>query len=521
MTAPTPPDGAFTIGGGDFNFGQGYTDTIVRSLFMPPIPNGANSFDLLGQQLAKLPLEVLQFFKDIIPDPVEEMFETIEGAIDQILGAFSDNPLTKVVQDVQDVIDGMVNGLVGWVNTGYTPAQLKEIAEDVSKAISDLKTIVNALIGQSGYAGVAVVVDFSSAADASTLGSAWNQWYWGSGTSTLSIAGGRAKVTGSGSNRGAWARYTQEVTKTDYQKIGVVFGTKPSMGLLGGSQSKNRIFGRCDSGSSTFVSVEFTANSWILGCQVSGAWTTFAQSSFGSFTFKPGAVYWLELGTLGGPRIFRVWENNKVLVTYVDAANTSVLPSEQGAPETFRFTGVSTFQYSDNYKPAEIASFAFFDNNPAAVQGCGWRISRTSSSTANVDSGDRVFPASWFGTIDYATSDLEITLSANEVKVPATGWYQITIKQHGDGALIGGYSVQPALIVNNYVVSRGQNSYWNGYNTGFSHSFTVYLNANDRVKPGYWASAAAISQLGGGDAAGQNTWWSGVFLGNNKKPPTT
>jgi len=520
----TAPDGAFTVGGGDFSFGQSYTESTIRSLFQPPVPNSANAVDLLGQQLSKMPLEVLQFFKDIIPDPVEEAFETIDGAIEQILANLHDNPLTKVVQDIQDTIDGLVNGFVGWVNTGYTPAQLADIAKEVSKTVSDLKTVITALLSQAGYAGTAVVVDFAALDDASTLGSNFSQSASGTGASTVQRLGGRAKVVGTGTGRWGWARYSAAGTKTDYQKIGVVFGTRPSIDLIGGSKSKNTIHGRYSADGNSYIAVIFTANGWTLGCQNAGSWTTFhnrVTTLFDPWDFKPGAVYWLECGTLGGPRIIRLWENNKILWTHVDTAAVSVLPSAQTHPEDYSYTGFGSQQFSDDMKPAEVASFAFYDNNPAALLGCGWRIARTGTGTDNVGSGDRTFPASWFDTIDYATSDLEVTISSNQVKVPATGWYQITVKQHGDGIIFGSLAVQPALLVNGSVVSRGHNSAWVNYNFGFFGTFTVYLNENDLVKPGYWASSSATSQLGGGDSAGANTWWSGVFLGNNKKPPVT
>lgn len=84
-----PPDGAFTIGGGDFSYGQGYEEDAIRALFRLPAPTIGNAISLLEENLARLPLEALQFFQDLIPDPVEEAFETVAGAVEAIMDALS------------------------------------------------------------------------------------------------------------------------------------------------------------------------------------------------------------------------------------------------------------------------------------------------------------------------------------------------------------------------------------------------------------------------------------------------
>ena len=519
MTTPTPPDGAFTIGGGDFNFGQNYTETAIKALYTPPVPTGSTALDLLGQQLRKLPLQSLQYFKELLPDSVEEAWDTVEGAVDQIVSSLENNKLTNLIQDVKDTIDGMVRGLVGWIENGYTPSDVEAAAKDVANTLSDMRSVITALLASTGYAGSAVVVDFGGVEDASSLGSDWAQSYFsGSGTGTLGVSGGRAGWIGSADRRWFSARYSAVDTKSDYQKIGVAFATKPSRDIFGGHKSVNRILGRVSSDSNSFVAVEFEADGFKLGCQVSGSWTTWytrTSTLFDKWEFKAGAAYWLECGTTGGARIYRVWENNKILTTFVESSATSSL----GAG--FRSVGMGGMAFSNTANAAQVAAFAFFDNQAAAKRGSGWRITRTSSGTANLSDGENTFPSSWFDTPDYITDDLTFSSYANKVTVAATGWYLITVKQHGDNAIIGGYSVQPTLRVNGSVVMRGQNFYWAGYNSGFSHSFIVYLNDGDYVSPGYWASATAYGQLGNGGADGLNVYWSGVFLGTNKKLPTT
>ncbi|ASZ75197.1 minor tail protein [Mycobacterium phage MissWhite] len=98
MTYPQNPleaigsDGAFEIGGGDFNFGQDYTEQVIRSLFTLPAVTLDNALDLLRDQLLQLPLEALQGFKDIIPDWAEGAFDTVTGAVEAIMDSLQEGP---------------------------------------------------------------------------------------------------------------------------------------------------------------------------------------------------------------------------------------------------------------------------------------------------------------------------------------------------------------------------------------------------------------------------------------------
>lgn len=519
MTTPNQgaPDGAVTVGGGTFNFGQLMSEKSGRAQFeIEPPTNLGEAIDLLPVVMGQLPSDALKPWQKWLGLPDEDRANG--NVLQQFLDSLEDSPLTKVITDLKETIDGMVRGLVGWIESGYTPAQVEAAAKDVASTLSDMRAVITALLASTGFAGNARVIDFTGLADASSLGAEWSQGYTGTGTGTLGISGGRAKWLGSASQRWGVARYTALQTKSDYQKVGAAFSTKPSRSIFGGGKSINRIMGRVADNALSFVALDLYADGWQLGMSVGGSWTTwYTRNStlFDPWEFKAGAAYWLECGTSGGLRIYRVWENAKILYTYVEPSALSIIG------EGFRSVGLAVMAFSDTQLPAQIAAFAFYDNQAAAKRGSGWRITRTSSGTADVSNGDNTFPSNWFGTPDYITDDLVYDTTNNRITVAATGWYQITIKSHGDNNIIGGYAVQPTLLVNGSVAMRGQNFFWNGYNFGFSHSFTVYLNEGDNVRPGYWASAIAYGQLGGGDPAGLNTYWSGVFLGTNKKLPTT
>ncbi|EKF23015.1 hypothetical protein C731_3020 [Mycolicibacterium hassiacum DSM 44199] len=164
MTYPTNPleaigsDGAFEIGGGDFNFGQEYTEQIIRSLFTMPVITLENALDLLREQLLKLPLEALQGFKDMVPDFVEGAFDTVTGAVDAIMDSLQEGPaflrfaqfqqfLTQLLSDPAEVI-------------GQIPQHLIDGLESAMETIGNtIQTIVDMLLEALGVEPVGELID--------------------------------------------------------------------------------------------------------------------------------------------------------------------------------------------------------------------------------------------------------------------------------------------------------------------------------------------------------------------------
>ncbi|KRD08563.1 hypothetical protein ASE48_08320 [Mycobacterium sp. Root265] len=103
--------GAFEIGGGTLAFGQDYNETIIRSMFTPKVPTPGNALGLLAAQLRAMPLEALQFFKDLIPNAIEGAFNTITGAVNAILGAIRNIPVFLQVDKWDDWLIGTWNTL--------------------------------------------------------------------------------------------------------------------------------------------------------------------------------------------------------------------------------------------------------------------------------------------------------------------------------------------------------------------------------------------------------------------------
>ena len=551
MTTPlqSAPDGAVTVGGGTWNYGQNMNEKIGREQFEFPMPNPTNMLELLRIALERLPIDALQPFADFLGF-VDGVFKSVGEAVDAILGSLIIRPIVQtveaftqwvtdffgamgsgivsgdltefgewfdntVIQPVVGTIDGFVRGVLGLVGNGFQFDTVEETAKNLADSIASMNTIITKLQNAAdagSFTGVAVGVEFANAIPGATMGSAWAQSHSGGGTATLGIEGGRVKLIGTASNRVGIAVYTAKECRSDYQKVGAAFATLPSTNFLGGNRSHNLLLGRVNTAGDTYVYADFEASRMELGCVVSGSKTVFSVKN--DFKFKPGVAYWLECGTTGGVRIFQVWENNKVILTYTDAAAVSQLGNKRG--------GLGVVGFSNTYKPAEISAFAFFDNQPAVVKGCGWRVARTSSAVGNISTGTNLFPSGWFDTIDYMSDDLAATYVASQNKIiaPADGWYAVAVIQYGDdnlGAFTGGKN-RAALFKNGVPVQLSNPIPSNinvGYN-GFGGAFTVYCQKGDELQPGYNSSWSATGLLKA-DAGGLGTYWAGTFI-DDKRP---
>ncbi|AMW64110.1 minor tail protein [Mycobacterium phage EvilGenius] len=131
MNYPTTPleaigaDGAFKIGGGDFDFGQGYTEGLIKDLFEVPLANPANAIEILTQQLKKLPLEALQTFKHMIPGTVDDDFIDIATSVTTIIGNLANLPKALLTGDFED-----------WLaNSAFTKEQWQAFLDQIKGAV--------------------------------------------------------------------------------------------------------------------------------------------------------------------------------------------------------------------------------------------------------------------------------------------------------------------------------------------------------------------------------------------------
>ncbi|WXX09742.1 minor tail protein [Mycobacterium phage MS619] len=126
MTYPTTPleaigaDGAFQIGGGDFDFGQGYTENLIKNLFEVPLPTSGQAIDVLTQQLKRLPLDALKTFKEMIPGTIDDDFIDVTTAVATIIANLASLPKALLSGDFDE-----------WLTTTYNvvSTELRQILE--------------------------------------------------------------------------------------------------------------------------------------------------------------------------------------------------------------------------------------------------------------------------------------------------------------------------------------------------------------------------------------------------------
>ncbi|APD21000.1 minor tail protein [Mycobacterium phage LeoAvram] len=98
--------GAFELGGGDSSWGQDYTENAVRALFEVPIGSVLTAFDVLEEQLLKLPLEALRYFKPLIPGATENDFVDVYTAVAKIIDNLTDLPMALLKGEFLEWLGG-------------------------------------------------------------------------------------------------------------------------------------------------------------------------------------------------------------------------------------------------------------------------------------------------------------------------------------------------------------------------------------------------------------------------------
>lgn len=149
MTTPNQPapSSAFVIGGnkatGDsgYNFGQNYTEGVVRALFEVPALGIETALELLKDILLKMPLEALKMFGPLIPDWIEEDITDVLTAVEMIMDALIDT----VTFLRADIFQGFLDAIAGG------PGATIEFAVDTLKdGLEKLESLVATLLAMFG-----------------------------------------------------------------------------------------------------------------------------------------------------------------------------------------------------------------------------------------------------------------------------------------------------------------------------------------------------------------------------------
>lgn len=151
-------DGAFTIGGGEWNYGQNMTEELGKSLFMLPELTPENIMTILRLALERLPLDALKAFQPAM-GLAAELFNDVGTAVTTIIENLLDRPIMQTVieftdwvnetfQPLRDLFDSLVAILSG--NFSAVPAALSGVntwLQNLVESIPVLSEIVHAITG--------------------------------------------------------------------------------------------------------------------------------------------------------------------------------------------------------------------------------------------------------------------------------------------------------------------------------------------------------------------------------------
>lgn len=443
---------------------------------------------------------------------VGDILEIVSGVEDGDFGDFGTG-WNDAVGDIRQTIDNIVGGLFGWVGAGFGHSDALQALLDEAASVAALAAAVASLqntAANQSAGGVSAFVDFSTRANAASLGSDFTQTYTGTGTGVLGITDGRAAWQPvNDATRLCQVVYNAAQSTTDYQMVGASFATAPVWGGNTSNSGHNFLVGRSNAAGDTCVYADFTKYSVELGCLVSNVKTVFATLTSG-FSFKSNGVYWLQPGTVGGARIFRVLDGNTPIITHTEVGTTSQLGSG------FRYTGPPVYAFANPFGtngPGKVSAFAFADNQPPTLVGSGAYMYRAATADVGVTSGTNIL-SSFFDTSGGGTADITVDLTNSKFTVSMDGWYKVTARSkvassafpsrftwilHVNGAADRYMGTMHARGLDGIAAPQTPE--------GVSGECGIHLLAGDYVQLGYNASNTVGSVLDG-EAAGTQTYFS-------------
>lgn len=464
----------------------------------------------------------------LISDVVEVITGQEDGDLND-LGTWGLN----VVSGIQAVIDAIVNGLFGWVGELFSRDDAAQAVVDAATTIAGLSAAVTALQNNRNnteIGGVGTLIDFTSMATASSFGTGFTHIRSGGAGHWGIVNGAGAKwIYANDADTTDNFVYTTLQTTSDYQRVWVAFGSSATWSN-GASRGRNEIHGRKNAAGDTYVYAAIEKFHVELGCVVGGTRTVFVSKDFG-FSMKANGIYMLDCGTVGGTRIFRLWEGGTLIMTHAEVGSTSQVGSG------YRYTGGSGYVASSwlgSQLTGTMWAFALSDNQPATVVGSGARMIRTSTGTVNVSSGDHVLPNSFFNSPDEVTADITYDTTAGSFTVSADAWYDIEFRTAVanliDGSspnpwAVGPYPLHLALYKTPNGGTEAIERYFGDVVRGYAYDVSavtspeavsghtrVFLQAGDSVRIGYNAYTSR-SGFFTGDATGLHTYFSIVRTG--------
>ena len=119
MTTPhqSAPDGSYTIGGGQFRYGQALQEDMVRNLMMAGlrnirIGNIADAANIIEGMLRRLPLDALRMAQPFILGATDADFADVDTAVATIMRSLHIREVFATLGQVQAIIDQLISDIV-------------------------------------------------------------------------------------------------------------------------------------------------------------------------------------------------------------------------------------------------------------------------------------------------------------------------------------------------------------------------------------------------------------------------
>ena len=452
---------------------------------------------------------------------------------------FIDDAVVREITRAQENADAAVEGATGKTPPGGAkPDDVKAAAGGQSTTISDINTKVNdlltaaeqnALAGQSFYRDFAVYSSLTAAGFELRVGALPS----GNANGTIVVGAGRAKWQGVGLDQSrGFCIQTSALHTSDYQRVGAVFTT--ALPYLTSNRGGNLLIARASHEAYTTgvlpnscVYAKFFYPDLIAGLGQSAkvqlwyrsgggvetqASSTSAVLAESSFTYTPGATYWLEAGQRGGSsNTFTVYKDSTPILGPLTASVTLPVGTNN------RRCGFGMEPGSDalfRYDPAQLGSWMAYDNVPASILGSGFRASNSESTTTpvNTSSGTPVTLGSNYAfLLEEKSSDITYGLTQQATSSPiigVSGWYAVSVGLQFSTSVAG---TAAAIFVNGVCEVIGTAT----TTDRCSVSAIMYLNSGETVSPGYRHSSGTRALVAGGSRF--DNYFSLAFL-NNVKP---
>lgn len=499
-------DGAFQIGGGDWGFGQNYTESVVRSLFQPTTPTPGNALALLEQQLAKMPLEVLKGFEGLIPGG-SDAFETVPKAVATIMGSLTDSVragLETVVTSMQTILNQILEILGGGI---VTP---------INGAVQAVKDWWTALMGKTQHLGSdgKVNADLSQIPALQGLVDAATNALSGASTIGQEVVGaGLDAVKDTMENLfGMLTKVTRDVQQLQSEQETAANGGKRfniDFSQYPNGEFPSGLFNLTYSGPGTsrlvinnghaqwstvnngyrratmlYPEPTMTPQQIVRGTLASPPaqgtnvriWSIARANAAGTdYVFARGYCtgflqYRGDIGCVKGG-VEYIWASNVPLTWSLDLRVVCGVGEEPRRHQVYSGTKViwdglepgdkqsiidddhcwwgAISETDGNNTPGTVAGASVSDNAPPAVTGSTMRVYRSSTAaSANKSSGEAVLPANALDAIDYRSSDITWNAATQTATVTKSGTYMMGLRVQTTSAL--GFSEEryPLIFIN-------------------------------------------------------------------------